>query len=81
PERVEAFVQACECDAKGRLGLEDRPYPQAQYMREAMQIVRSIKVQDLPENIKGAEIGEMLIQYRIEALAEFKNQHQSLSHS
>ncbi|MFE1636078.1 multifunctional CCA tRNA nucleotidyl transferase/2'3'-cyclic phosphodiesterase/2'nucleotidase/phosphatase, partial [Acinetobacter baumannii] len=53
----------------------------AQYMREAMQIVRSIKVQDLPENIKGAEIGEMLIQYRIEALAEFKNQHQSLSHS
>ncbi len=81
PERVEAFVQACECDAKGRLGLEDRPYPQAQYMREAMQIVRSIKVQDLPENIKGAEIGEMLIQYRIEALAEFKIQHQSLSHS
>lgn len=78
---MEAFVQACECDAKGRLGLEDRPYPQAQYMREAMQIVRSIKVQDLPENIKGAEIGEMLIQYRIEALAEFKNQHQSLSHS
>ena len=43
--RVEAFVQACECDAKGRLGLEDRPYPQAQYMLDAMQIVRSIKVQ------------------------------------
>ncbi|MEQ1064650.1 multifunctional CCA addition/repair protein [Acinetobacter sp. XH1741] len=81
PERVEAFVQACECDARGRLGLEDRPYPQAQFMREAMQIVRSIKVQDLPENIKGAEIGEMLIQYRIEALAEFKNQHQDFSHS
>jgi tRNA nucleotidyltransferase/poly(A) polymerase len=25
PEKVIAFVQACECDAKGRLGLEDRP--------------------------------------------------------
>lgn len=81
PERVEAFVQACECDAKGRLGLEDRPYPQAQYMLDAMQIVRSIKVQDLPENIKGAEIGEMLIQYRIDALTEFKHQHQTPSHS
>lgn len=81
PERVEAFVQACECDAKGRLGLEDRPYPQAQYMLDAMQIVRSIKVQDLPENIKGAEIGEMLIQYRIDALTEFKHQHQAPSHS
>lgn len=81
PERVEAFVQACECDAKGRLGLEDRPYPQAQYMLDAMQVVRSVKVQDLPENIKGAEIGEMLIQYRIDALTEFKHQHQTPSHS
>ncbi|MFV5343106.1 multifunctional CCA addition/repair protein [Acinetobacter oleivorans] len=81
PERVEAFVQACECDARGRLGLEDRPYPQAQYMLDAMQVVRSIKLQDLPENIKGAEIGEMLIQYRIDALTEFKHQHQTLTHS
>ena len=81
PERVEAFVQACECDARGRLGLEDRPYPQAQYMLDAMQVVRSIKVQDLPENIKGAEIGEMLIQCRIDALTEFKNQHQTPTHS
>ncbi|CAI3135148.1 Multifunctional CCA protein [Acinetobacter calcoaceticus] len=81
PERVEAFVQACECDARGRLGLEDRPYPQAQYMLDAMQVVRSIKVQDLPENIKGAEIGEMLIQCRIDALTEFKHQHQTPTHS
>lgn len=81
PERVEAFVQACECDAKGRLGLEDRPYPQAQYMLDAMQVVRSIKVQDLPENLKGAEIGEMLIQCRIDALTEFKHQHQTPTHS
>lgn len=81
PERVEAFVQACECDARGRLGLEDRPYPQAQYMLDAMQVVRSVKVQDLPDNIKGAEIGEMLIQYRIDALTEFKHQHQTPTHS
>ena len=75
PEKVEAFVQACECDAKGRLGLEDRPYPQAQYILDAMQIVRNIRAQDLPEHITGPEIGEMLIQYRIEALAQFKQQH------
>ncbi|WP_038345419.1 multifunctional CCA addition/repair protein [Acinetobacter sp. A47] len=75
PEKVEAFVQACECDAKGRLGLEQRPYPQAQYMLDAMQIVRNIRAQDLPEHVTGPEIGEMLIQYRIEALAKFKEQH------
>lgn len=75
PEKVEAFVQACECDAKGRLGLEQRPYPQAQYMLEAMQIVRNIRAQDLPDHVSGPEIGEMLIQYRIDALAKFKEQH------
>ncbi len=75
PEKVEAFVQACECDAKGRLGLEQRPYPQAQYMLNAMQIVRNIRAQDLPEHVSGPEIGEMLIQYRIDALAKFKEQH------
>lgn len=75
PEKVEAFVQACECDAKGRLGLEQRPYPQAQYMLDAMQIVRNIRAQDLPEHVSGPEIGEMLIQYRIDALAKFKEQN------
>ena len=75
PERVEAFLQACECDAKGRLGLEDRPYPQAKYLFDVMQTVRSIKASDLPPEIKGADIGEMLIQKRIEAIAEFKQKY------
>ena len=78
PERVEAFVQACECDAKGRLGLEDREYPQAKYVLDAVQIVRSIKASDLPPEIKGPDIGEMLIQKRIEALATHREEHQSL---
>lgn len=75
PEKVEAFVQACECDARGRLGLETRPYPQAKYILNAMEIVRNIRAQDLPSDIQGAEIGEMLIQYRIEALAKYKEQY------
>lgn len=72
PERVEAFVQACECDARGRLGLENRAYPQAQYLLDAMQVVRCIKAQDLPRDIQGPDIGEMLIERRILALAELK---------
>ncbi|WP_455603244.1 multifunctional CCA addition/repair protein, partial [Acinetobacter pecorum] len=68
PERVEAFVQACECDSRGRLGLEDRAYPQAQYILDAMQTVRAIKAQDLPADIQGPDIGEMLIERRIQAL-------------
>ena len=72
PERVEAFIQACECDAKGRLGLENRDYLQARYLLDAMQLVRGIKASDLPPDVKGPDIGEMLIQKRIEALGELK---------
>ena len=74
PERVEAFVQACECDSRGRLGLEDRAYPQAQYILDAMQTVRAIKAQDLPADIQGPDIGEMLIERRIQALGQLKAQ-------
>ena len=81
PERVEAFVQACECDARGRLGLEARDYPQAQYLLEIMQMVRTIKAADLPAEIQGPDIGEMLIQKRIEAIAAFKQQYEQSLHS
>ena len=77
PERVEAFVQACECDSRGRLGLEDREYPQAQYLLDAMQVVRSIKAQDLPPDIQGPDIGEMLIQRRIAAIETLKAHYQT----
>lgn len=80
PERVEAFIQACECDAKGRLGLEDRDYPQARYLTEAMQLVRDIKASDLPPEIKGPDIGEMLIQKRIEALGKLKEEFSAHIH-
>lgn len=76
PERVKAFAQACKCDAKGRLGLEDRDYPQADFLLEAMQAVRNVKVQDLPKELQGSEIGEYLINKRIEAIATFKQGYQ-----
>jgi tRNA nucleotidyltransferase (CCA-adding enzyme) len=75
PERVEAFIQACECDSRGRLGLENRDYPQSRYVFEAMELVRSIKAQDLPPEVKGPDIGEMLIERRIKALGELKSKH------
>lgn len=75
PERVEAFVQACECDSRGRLGLEDRDYPQTSYILEAIQVVRSIKAQDLPADVQGPDIGEMLIERRIKAIEQLKARH------
>ena len=34
-ERFEQILRACECDARGRAGLAERPYPQAERMRLA----------------------------------------------
>jgi tRNA nucleotidyltransferase (CCA-adding enzyme) len=41
-ERFDAMLRAAECDARGRLGLEDRPYPQAERMREAARAAASV---------------------------------------
>ena len=35
PERFDALLLACECDARGRAGLEEQPYPQAIRLRAA----------------------------------------------
>jgi tRNA nucleotidyltransferase (CCA-adding enzyme) len=72
PERVEEFIQACQCDARGRLGLENRPYPQADFMRSAMHAVRGIRANDLPVHLSGASIGEALVNARINAITQLK---------
>ena len=42
PERFEAFLKACECDARGRTGFESRPYPQAERLRNALQAAMNV---------------------------------------
>ena len=80
PDRVEEFIQACECDSRGRLGLEMRPYPQADFLREAMNRVREIRAANLDPSIQGSDIGEALVAARIEAIADFKK-HYAKAHA
>ncbi|PYC29156.1 multifunctional CCA addition/repair protein [Aquipseudomonas alcaligenes] len=73
PQRFEEFLAACEMDARGRLGLEERDYPQAAYLRGAMQAARAVAVQPLVERgLKGAELGEALKGERLKALKAYK---------
>ena len=73
PQRFEEFIAACEMDARGRLGLEQRAYPQADYLRAAMQAARAVAVQPLLERgLKGAELGEALQEARLQALQHFR---------
>jgi tRNA nucleotidyltransferase (CCA-adding enzyme) len=48
PQRFEEFIVACEMDARGRKGLEQRSYPQADYLRGAA-MPRGVAVQPLLE--------------------------------
>ena len=76
PQRFEEFVVACEMDARGRKGLEQRSYPQAEYLRAAAQVARAVAVAPLLEKgFKGPELGEALKCERLKALKAYKDQH------
>jgi len=72
PERFEQFLGACEADARGRTGLEQRDYPQADYLRGAANAARSADVKVLLEQgFKGAELGEQMEKERLRLVAEY----------
>jgi tRNA nucleotidyltransferase (CCA-adding enzyme) len=68
--RFEGFMAACEADARGRLGLEERPYPQAQLLRRALEAAERVRADELParESLTGPAIGEALRRARIAAI-------------
>ncbi|WP_339543956.1 multifunctional CCA addition/repair protein [Pseudomonas sp. RA_35y_Pfl2_P32] len=73
PQRFEEFIVACEMDARGRKGLEQRSYPQADYLRGAATAARNVAVQPLLEQgFKGPELGEALKRERLKALKVYK---------
>lgn len=75
PQRFEEFIAACEMDARGRKGLEQRPYPQANYLRGAAHAARAVAVQPLLEQgFKGPELGEAIKRERLKALGIYKDQ-------
>jgi tRNA nucleotidyltransferase (CCA-adding enzyme) len=69
PERFEAFLLACEADARGRTGLEDRAYGQGEYLRTALDAVRNCApTADDIATQPGAEIAARLRKRRLQAL-------------
>ncbi len=72
-----SFIIACEADSRGRKNFENRDYPQADYLREALRIVQSVTVDDLNNpNLQGKAIGEALTKERIRRLDEHKKAQQ-----
>lgn len=65
------FLLSCEADSKGRLGKEHEPYPQADFIRKAVQAANQIDTKPILQSDKrGAQIGEAIRRLRIEAIAK-----------
>ncbi|MFJ5299698.1 multifunctional CCA addition/repair protein [Pseudomonas sp. NPDC088368] len=80
PQRFEEFIVACEMDARGRKGFEDRSYPQAEYLRGAAEAARQVAVQPLlDQGYQGQELGEALKRERLDTLTLYKASYQSQS--
>lgn len=78
PERLQAFLQACAADARGRLGLQDNDYRQRDYWLGALQCVRAIRADDVVDKSwSGAAIGRAMEKCQIAALHGWRQQWQA----
>jgi tRNA nucleotidyltransferase (CCA-adding enzyme) len=76
-ERFAQVLLACEADARGRTGLEAKPYPQRGYLNAARDAAAAVKptAQEIAAH-SGARIAQHLQQRRIEAIGGLRRQIQ-----
>jgi len=73
PERFGQALLACECDARGRLGYSEAPYPQRQRLRDVLVVVQAVDTRAIADSAmaagaSGKKIGERIHQARVEAV-------------
>lgn len=76
PERFARVLQACECDARGRLGFEDAAYPQAERLLKVQQAALSVETAPIAQaaaaqGLQGPQIGEQIAKVRVQAIAQW----------
>jgi tRNA nucleotidyltransferase (CCA-adding enzyme) len=82
PERFLKFLLACEADARGRTGLEDRPYPQAEYFQGALAVAAAVTATDVATgDLPGPQIGEALRRKRLQAIGAWRGHARSVDAS
>jgi tRNA nucleotidyltransferase (CCA-adding enzyme) len=74
PARFADVLLACECDARGRGGLQEAPYPQRQRLLAALEAAQAVDTQAIAglaqaAGLQGPAIGERIQQARVTAVA------------
>jgi tRNA nucleotidyltransferase (CCA-adding enzyme) len=68
-ERLELFLAACEADARGRSGYEQRPYPQADIFRRAFHAANAVDTSALgTSDLSGPAIAAKLRELRLDRI-------------
>ena len=73
PTRFGEVLLACECDARGRLGMQEQPYPQRPRLLAALAAAQSVATEPIATHARlmgaiGPKIGEAIRRARIEAV-------------
>jgi len=73
PQRMTQVLLACECDSRGRLGLEEKPYPQAAHLQQALQLALGVDTAKIAQRCmaagqQGPAIGKAIHESRIKAI-------------
>ena len=69
PQRIRQLAIVCECDKRGRAGLQDRPYPQGARLVAALEAALAVRAADIAQGRSGPEVGEAIRRARIAAIA------------
>jgi tRNA nucleotidyltransferase (CCA-adding enzyme) len=75
-ERFEKFLLACEADARGRTGLEDRDYPQATHLREAFAAASAVDAGSIAADMDDRKIPQAIRGARVSAVREVRKSRQ-----
>lgn len=75
PARFAEALLACECDARGRTGFENRPYPQRQRLQTALDAALAVDTAPVAQaaaqrGLQGPAIGEAVASARQQAVAQ-----------
>jgi tRNA nucleotidyltransferase (CCA-adding enzyme) len=73
PAEFELFLMACKSDFLGRLGFDNRPYPQEQYLQAAVKAARQVTAKEfVKQGLQGPAIKEAMAAARLNAIVKIK---------
>jgi tRNA nucleotidyltransferase (CCA-adding enzyme) len=74
PERIAALALACEADKRGRLGCEDRPYPEAAMLERWHAAAMAVSAgHAVASGLSGVAVGDWLRGARIAAIRQARS--------